>query len=162
MIGSVDGAGVGVLLIWIKWCKGRLCLQQVKDGIDVVWIFYSFTLVYHTFIFSLPLSKKARHRLKNCIKEPFKRKQSTKLLSKVCKYDISKVPSRQESIIILGINPELLWMAPEILRRYPPRKTSQPGDVYSFAIILYEMCTRNEPYVTESWYQSLEGMDGVF
>ena len=55
------------------------------------------------------------------------------------------------------VNSELLWMAPEILRNYPPRKASQPGDVYSFAIILYEMCTRNEPYVTESWYQSLEG-----
>ena len=52
--------------------------------------------------------------------------------------------------------PELLWMAPEILRRYPPRIASQPGDIYSFAIILYEMCTRNEPFVTESWYQSLE------
>lgn len=50
-------------------------------------------------------------------------------------------------------------MAPEILRKYPPRIATQPGDVYSFAIILYEMCTRNEPYVTEEWYQSLEGND---
>ncbi|XP_053380189.1 atrial natriuretic peptide receptor 1-like [Mercenaria mercenaria] len=52
--------------------------------------------------------------------------------------------------------PELLWMAPEHLRIYPPRRSSQPGDVYSFAIILYEMCTRNEPYVNESWYMSLD------
>lgn len=53
--------------------------------------------------------------------------------------------------------PEFLWMAPELLREYPPRKCTQSGDVYSFAIILYEMCTRREPYVTEDWYESLEG-----
>ena len=52
---------------------------------------------------------------------------------------------------------DLLWIAPEILRNYPPRRVSQSGDVYSFAIILYEMTTRNEPYVSESWYQSVEG-----
>ncbi|XP_060554776.1 atrial natriuretic peptide receptor 1-like [Ruditapes philippinarum] len=52
--------------------------------------------------------------------------------------------------------PELAWMAPEHLRVYPPRKCSQPGDVYSFAIILYEMCTRNEPYANEPWYISLD------
>ena len=54
--------------------------------------------------------------------------------------------------------PELLWMAPEHLRVYPPRVSSQFGDVYSFAIILYEMCTRTEPYVTEPWYRSLDGV----
>ena len=50
-------------------------------------------------------------------------------------------------------------MAPEILRKYPLRTATHAGDVYSFAIILYEMCSRNEPYVTEAWYQSLEGKD---
>ena len=49
------------------------------------------------------------------------------------------------------------WMAPEILRSYPLTKASQPGDVYGFAIILYEMCSRNEPYINEHWYQSVEG-----
>jgi serine/threonine protein kinase len=61
--------------------------------------------------------------------------------------------------LILATLPELAWMAPEQLRVYPPRKCSQPGDVYSFAIILYEMCTRNEPYVNEPWYISLDGED---
>ncbi|XP_052788739.1 atrial natriuretic peptide receptor 1-like [Mya arenaria] len=51
---------------------------------------------------------------------------------------------------------QLIWMAPEHLRSYPPRQSSPAGDVYSFAIILYEMCTRAEPYVSESWYKSLE------
>ncbi|WAR31767.1 ANPRA-like protein [Mya arenaria] len=52
--------------------------------------------------------------------------------------------------------PEMLWMAPEHLRNYPPRQKSQTGDVYSFAIILYEICTRAEPYVSEIWYTSLD------
>ncbi|WAR31870.1 ANPRA-like protein, partial [Mya arenaria] len=50
----------------------------------------------------------------------------------------------------------MLWMAPEHLRNYPPRQKSQTGDVYSFAIILYEICTRAEPYVSEMWYTSLD------
>ena len=53
--------------------------------------------------------------------------------------------------------PELLWVAPEILRNHPRRSKSQPGDVYSFSIILFEMCTRNEPFITEPWYHTLEG-----
>ena len=52
----------------------------------------------------------------------------------------------------------VLWMAPEILRSGNFQNYSQAGDVYSFAIILYEMCTRKEPYVTEMWYQSIEGV----
>ena len=59
-----------------------------------------------------------------------------------------------------SVSPELLWMAPESLRGYPTRQYTQSGDVYSFAIILYEMCTRKEPYVTEDWYETLEGMLG--
>ncbi|XP_052278723.1 atrial natriuretic peptide receptor 1-like [Dreissena polymorpha] len=51
---------------------------------------------------------------------------------------------------------ELLWMAPEHLRLYPAsRQRSQAGDVYSFAVILYEMCTRAEPFTEESWYISI-------
>ncbi|XP_052249815.1 atrial natriuretic peptide receptor 1-like [Dreissena polymorpha] len=53
-------------------------------------------------------------------------------------------------------SPELLWMAPEHLRLYPAsRQRSQAGDVYSFAVILYEMCTRAEPFTEESWYTSI-------
>ena len=62
------------------------------------------------------------------------------------------------TFIVSVIIPELLWMAPEILRKYPPRRATQMGDVYSFAIILYEICTRNEPYIAEEWYISLEGI----
>ena len=60
-------------------------------------------------------------------------------------------------MFVLGYGSELLWMAPELLRTFPRIKYSQPGDVYSFAIVLYEMCTRTEPYTNEVWYQSVEG-----
>ncbi|KAI0234902.1 Atrial natriuretic peptide receptor 1, partial [Lamellibrachia satsuma] len=40
-----------------------------------------------------------------------------------------------------------IWTAPEILREnFPPPRGTQKGDVYSFAIICYEIMTREEPY----------------
>ena len=56
-----------------------------------------------------------------------------------------------------ALNPNIFWTAPEILRTSSQWKPTQPGDVYSFAIILYEMCTRSEPYTQEIWFKSVEG-----
>lgn len=44
----------------------------------------------------------------------------------------------------------LLWTAPEILRSERSTHGSQPGDVYSFAIILQEVITREEPFSTSN------------
>jgi len=42
---------------------------------------------------------------------------------------------------------ELLWTAPELLRDENLCKHgTQPGDVYSFAIIMQEILVRGEPY----------------
>lgn len=42
---------------------------------------------------------------------------------------------------------ELLWRAPELLRMMnPPARGTQKGDVYSFAIILYEIIGRKGPW----------------
>ncbi|XP_052224888.1 atrial natriuretic peptide receptor 1-like [Dreissena polymorpha] len=71
---------------------------------------------------------------------------------------INEVHAKKQHVENMNVSlPELLWMAPEHLRLYPPRQISQSGDVYSFAIILYEMCTRTEPYTAEIWYQSIDG-----
>ena len=41
----------------------------------------------------------------------------------------------------------LLWTAPELLRmNNPPSNGTQPGDVFSFGIIIQEILTRSEPY----------------
>ncbi|KAL5020121.1 hypothetical protein ScPMuIL_003013 [Solemya velum] len=47
--------------------------------------------------------------------------------------------------------PDLFWVAPEHLRTNPDNDVSTSGDVYSFAIILYEIITRDAPY-SESTY----------
>jgi len=40
-----------------------------------------------------------------------------------------------------------LWTAPEILRENnPPRRGTQRADVYSYAIVCYEIMMRTEPY----------------
>lgn len=42
----------------------------------------------------------------------------------------------------------LLWSAPEILRTGGAFSTNLEGDVYSFAIVLLEIITREKPYAT--------------
>ena len=50
-------------------------------------------------------------------------------------------------LLFLPLHKGLLWAAPEILRAQGSCKTgTQKGDVYSFAIILYEIHGRNGPY----------------
>ena len=40
-----------------------------------------------------------------------------------------------------------LWTAPEILRmNFPLERGTPKGDVYSFAIVAYEIMVRSEPY----------------
>ncbi|KAL1140303.1 hypothetical protein AAG570_000235 [Ranatra chinensis] len=46
---------------------------------------------------------------------------------------------------------DLLWTAPELLRNPNLRKIgTQPGDVYSFSIVMQEVVLRGEPYCTMS------------
>ncbi|XP_046355745.2 atrial natriuretic peptide receptor 1-like [Haliotis rufescens] len=52
---------------------------------------------------------------------------------------------------------ECLWKAPEVLRD-TKSKGSQPGDVYSFGIILQEIITREAPFFEET---DTIGVDGV-
>ena len=48
----------------------------------------------------------------------------------------------------------LLWTAPELLREqkrlgYQTVSPTQPGDVYSFAIVVHEIAFRGGPYLIE-------------
>jgi len=52
---------------------------------------------------------------------------------------------------LLDANAGKLWTAPEILRENnPARRGTQRGDVYSFAIICYEIMMRTEPFNFEN------------
>jgi guanylate cyclase, other len=50
-----------------------------------------------------------------------------------------------DAISYLNINLDLFWKSPELLRN-PNVHGTQKGDVYAFAIILYEICGRKGPF----------------
>ena len=52
---------------------------------------------------------------------------------------------------------ELLWTAPEILRDPQNNEPSKESDIYSAAIVMYEILTRNEPFETERLDIGTEG-----
>ena len=45
----------------------------------------------------------------------------------------------------------LLWTAPEFLSKNATASKSKSGDVYSYGIILQEICTRTDPYGNTSF-----------
>lgn len=52
-----------------------------------------------------------------------------------------------------NMNLGFLWTAPELLRLPRlPSKGSQLGDIYSFAIIMQEVITRNQPFYNNMSY----------
>ena len=57
---------------------------------------------------------------------------------------------------------ELLWTAPEILRDPQNNGPSKESDVYSAAIVMYEIMTRNEPFETERLDIGTEGKTSCF
>ena len=52
---------------------------------------------------------------------------------------------------------ELLWRAPELLRKLMPPCGTPEGDVYSFGIILQEIVIRGEPYDSAQGIMEIEG-----
>ena len=60
-------------------------------------------------------------------------------------YLIIKVFFNCDQCVFLSL--ALLWTSPELLRDpMPPRNGSQPGDIYSMAIIIQEILYRCGPY----------------
>ena len=56
-----------------------------------------------------------------------------------------------------------LWVAPELIRLQTANRNvteMQNADVYSFAIILYEILSRKEPFEDDLEFLPLEGMFG--
>eukprot|EP00029_Vermamoeba_vermiformis_P009351 TRINITY_DN4633_c1_g1_i1.p1 TRINITY_DN4633_c1_g1~~TRINITY_DN4633_c1_g1_i1.p1 ORF type:complete len:529 (-),score=229.48 TRINITY_DN4633_c1_g1_i1:181-1767(-) len=70
---------------------------------------------------------------------------------KLCDFGLSAV-KRSESLQDNGVAPGTpLWMSPEVLRGKP---LNEKSDVYSFAIVLWEVMTRKEPFETHDSYNN--------
>ncbi|XP_061105345.1 retinal guanylyl cyclase 2-like [Conger conger] len=66
---------------------------------------------------------------------------------KITDYGYKEVLEAQRFPYVHPPPEELLWTAPELLRApHPGIKGSQPGDVYSFSIIMQEVVIRGAPY----------------
>ena len=64
-------------------------------------------------------------------------------------------------ILCVSVMTDLLWTAPEILRKKPNDAMrvngTKPADVYSFGIIISELLTRELPYQIGMGAATLEG-----
>ncbi|XP_053381094.1 atrial natriuretic peptide receptor 1-like [Mercenaria mercenaria] len=130
--------------------RGSLQEMLQSDSIKLDWNF-RISLINDIvegmhYLHTSPLVVHGRLTSSNCVID-------SRFVLKITGFGLKSI-SYRESQMEHGYSPSMLWMAPEHVRAYPPRKSSQLGDVYSFGIILYEMCTRNEPYVNEEWYSS--------
>ena len=68
------------------------------------------------------------------------------MVLKLCDFGLARHLDATATTTTRGSLP---WMAPEVMKNH---KVSKPGDVYSLATAIWEMCTRKIPY---------EGLDMV-
>lgn len=70
---------------------------------------------------------------------------------KICDFGLSAI-NRAESIQDQGVAPGTpLWMSPEVLRGKP---LNEKADIYSFAIVCWEILTRKEPFENHDSYNN--------
>ncbi|KAL5020296.1 hypothetical protein ScPMuIL_003188 [Solemya velum] len=92
-----------------------------------------------TYIHNCPLVCHGRLNSSNCVID-------SRFVLKITDYGLMTVRSQEALHTDSRIDRVLLWVAPEHLRTNPYTDVSQPGDVYSFAIVFYELVTRTIPY----------------
>ena len=51
-----------------------------------------------------------------------------------------------DTLCVVSVVSDLLWRAPELLQDTAPSRGTQEGDVYAFAIIMFEIYGRRGPY----------------
>ncbi|XP_051572013.1 retinal guanylyl cyclase 2-like isoform X3 [Myxocyprinus asiaticus] len=134
----------GVFAIVTEYCsRGSLEDLLFKEDVKLDWMFKS------SLILDLIKGMKYLHhrnishgRLKsrNCVVDG-------RFVLKITDYGYNEVLEAQKFPYIEPPAEDLLWTAPEILRgSHPGLYGSQPGDVYSFSIIMQEVVMRGPPY----------------
>ncbi|KAL5019877.1 hypothetical protein ScPMuIL_002769 [Solemya velum] len=95
-----------------------------------------------TYIHGGPLVCHGRLNSSNCVID-------SRFVLKITDYGLRSI--RSEVAVDQGQNKEryLLWIAPENLHTLALSSSTQHGDVYSFAIVFFEILTRSSPY--EEW-----------
>ncbi|XP_028330604.1 retinal guanylyl cyclase 2 isoform X2 [Gouania willdenowi] len=134
----------GVLAIVTEFCsRGSLEDLLLNDDVKLDWMFKSSLLLdlikgmkylHHHGVCH------ARLKSRNCVVDG-------RFVLKVTDYGYNEVLESQRFRYLEPPPVELLWTAPEILRDgQPGLHGTQPGDVYSFAIIMQEVVMRAPPF----------------
>ncbi|XP_054270745.1 retinal guanylyl cyclase 2-like [Macrosteles quadrilineatus] len=131
-------------LVW-EWCsRGSLEDVLMQDEIKLDW---SFRLSLLTdlvrgmrYLHSVPHRVHGALTSRNCVID-------ARWVLKVTDYCLNSFYEAQNIDHPAKTARDLLWTAPELLRSETLRRRgSQPGDVYSFAIIMQEVVVRGEPF----------------
>ncbi|PSN34035.1 hypothetical protein C0J52_17493 [Blattella germanica] len=129
----------------LEWCsRGSLEDVLVQDEIKLDW---SFRLSLLTdlvrgmkYLHSSPIRVHGYLTSRNCIID-------ARWVLKITDYGLPAFYEAQNITAPSKTARDLLWTAPELLRSSSLRKTgTQPGDVYSFGIIMQEVVVRGEPF----------------
>ncbi|XP_014663428.1 PREDICTED: atrial natriuretic peptide receptor 1-like [Priapulus caudatus] len=139
----VDPPNVAILM---EYCsKGSLQDILQNEAIKLDWVFrYSLIddiISGMTYLHGCPIVSHGHLHSRNCIVDG-------RFVLKISDYGLPSLRThRKPSDGDSHYCSDLLWKAPELLRiASPPPKGTQPGDVYSFAIIIQEIVIRDEPY----------------
>uniref|UniRef100_A0A8D8V8Q4 Guanylate cyclase n=1 Tax=Cacopsylla melanoneura TaxID=428564 RepID=A0A8D8V8Q4_9HEMI len=131
-------------LVWEFCCRGSLEDVLVQDEIKLDWTFRLSLLTDLVrgmrYLHSVPHRLHGNLTSRNCVID-------ARWVLKITDYslgsfyELQNLPPRQKTAR------ELLWTAPELLRDQTLRvRGTQPGDVYSFGIIVQEVVVRGEPF----------------
>ncbi|CAB0041147.1 unnamed protein product [Trichogramma brassicae] len=131
-------------LVYEYCSRGSLEDVLVQDEIKLDW---SFRLSLLTdlvrgmkYLHSTPIRVHGYLTSRNCVID-------ARWVLKVTDYGLPAFYEAQNMQPPPKTNRDLLWTAPELLRQAGLRKRgSQPGDVYSFGIIMQEVVVRGEPF----------------
>lgn len=137
--------GAGPALVWDHCGRGSLEDVLMADDIKLDWTFRLSLLTDLVkgmrYLHASPLRVHGRLSSRNCVVD-------SRWVLRLTDYGIGAFGRVQQLPPASATAArDLLWTAPELLRDpVAHARGSQPGDVYSFAIVMQEVIVRGEPY----------------